>query len=80
MCSTKGYITLGIVIALTILLIVFWARISSVATKGLTSLVQNLLKLNAILCYAIIFLIMFVWLVFPLPGFNIFTMLVALAF
>lgn len=80
MCSTKGYITLGVVIALTVVLILFWARISSAATKGLTSMVQSLLKLNVILCYGIIFLIMFVWLVFPLPGFNIFSMLVALAF
>ena len=80
MCSTRGYIILAVLIVVTVVLILFWARISSAATKGLTSFVQNLLKLNVFLCYSVIFLMMFVWLVFPLPGFNIMSMLVALAF
>jgi uncharacterized membrane protein YdjX (TVP38/TMEM64 family) len=79
-CSRNGYIVLAVVVIFTIVLIVFWGRISNTVSNGLTSLVKSLLKKSPILCYVVLFFILTVWMILPLPGPNIFIMLMALAF
>jgi hypothetical protein len=80
MCTPKGYVMLGVLLTLLVLVVVFSSQISKFMTTTMADFVKRLLKMSAFLCYSIIFIILTIWMVLPLPGPNIFIMLVALAF
>lgn len=79
-CSTKGYIILAVVLILTALLIIFWAQISKPVIDWMTGKLKKVLELHPVAYYSILFGILFVWMIMPVPGLNLFCMIMALAF
>jgi uncharacterized membrane protein YdjX (TVP38/TMEM64 family) len=61
-------------------LLVFWNKISKPIIKWLTGLILKILKLKPVVAYGILFLILFIWMIVPVPGLNLFCMIQALAF